>query len=187
MKRPRRDPSDEQQTRRIERADVAPARPYARRPFSKRRSEILSDPYNLERFVAAQKDVYRVVCEELRSGVKRSHWMWFIFPQVASLGHSAMARKFAIACRAEAVAYLRHPLLGPRLKECTSLVLAVANRSITEIFGSPDDRKFCSSMTLFAQAAGDEAIFAKAIEKYCSGRFDPATLDILRAKPAGQG
>jgi uncharacterized protein (DUF1810 family) len=149
----------------------------------KARSDILSDPYNLERFVAAQKDVYGVVCDELRSGSKRSHWMWFIFPQVAGLGHSAMARKYAIAGRAEAVAYLGHPLLGARLKECTNLVLAVANRSIAEIFGAPDDRKFCSSMTLFAQVSNDDAIFVKAIEKYCSGRFDPATLDILRARP----
>lgn len=147
----------------------------------------MSDPYNLERFVAAQKDVYGVVCDELRSGSKRSHWMWFIFPQVAGLGHSTMARKYAITGRAEAAAYLGHPLLGPRLKDCTNLVLAVENRSITEIFSSPDDRKFCSSMTLFAQATADDPIFRKAIEKYCFGRFDPATLDILRARPAGQG
>jgi uncharacterized protein (DUF1810 family) len=136
----------------------------------------------LNRFVAAQDGVYDAVCAELRSGAKRSHWMWFVFPQIAGLGHSAMAKKFAIASLREAVAYLDHPLLGPRLRECTKLVLAVQNRSINQIFGSPDDMKFGSSMTLFAQAAPDEVIFRDAIEKYHSGRFDGATLEILRAR-----
>jgi uncharacterized protein (DUF1810 family) len=140
----------------------------------------LSDPHDLKRFVAAQEGVYGSVCAELRSGAKRSHWMWFIFPQIAGLGHSAMAKKFAIASLEEAIAYLGHPLLGPRLRECTDLVTAVKDRSINQILGSPDDMKFCSSMTLFAQAAQDNAIFRGAIEKYYSGRFDPATLEILR-------
>ena len=146
----------------------------------------MSDPYHLQRFVAAQQGVYDGVCEELRSGAKQSHWMWFIFPQIAGLGHSAMAQKFAIASVAEAVAYLGHPVLGPRLRECTDLVLAVENRSIRQILGSPDDMKFGSSMTLFAQAAPDEAIFRNAIEKYHAGRFDQATLQILRAAPSGR-
>jgi uncharacterized protein (DUF1810 family) len=145
----------------------------------------LSDPFDLERFVDAQEGVYGDVVKELRAGAKRSHWMWFIFPQIAGLGHSAMAMKYAIASAEEAVAYLKHPVLGPRLIEGTELVLAVENRSIREIFGSPDDMKFCSSMTLFAQTANDGAIFHKAITKYYAGRFDPATLEILRMAPAG--
>jgi uncharacterized protein (DUF1810 family) len=145
----------------------------------------LSDRYDLQRFVAAQEGVYGGVCAELRSGAKRSHWMWFIFPQIAGLGHSAMAKKFAITSREEAVAYLGHPLLGPRLRECTDLVMAVKNRTINEILGSPDDMKFCSSMTLFAQATQDNAIFRDAIEKYYSGRFDPATLEMLRPASIG--
>ena len=117
--------------------------------------------------------------------------MWFIFPQIAGLGHSAMARKFAIASAEEAVAYLGHPLLGPRLTprltQCTELVLAVDNRSINAILGSPDDMKFCSSMTLFAETADDSAIFRAAIEKYYASRFDQATLEILGKARAGQG
>jgi uncharacterized protein (DUF1810 family) len=139
----------------------------------------------LDRFLAAQEDVYSGVCAELRSGAKRSHWMWFIFPQIAGLGHSALAKRYAIASLEEAVAYLDHPLLGPRLRECTDLVMAVKNRSINQIFGSPDDMKFCSSMTLFAQAAQDNAMFRNAIERYYSCRFDQATLDILGAASIG--
>jgi uncharacterized protein (DUF1810 family) len=146
---------------------------------------VLSDPHELQRFVAAQEDVYDSIVKELRSGAKRSHWMWFIFPQIAGLGHSAMARKFAIASAEEAVAYLGHPLLGPRLQQCTELVLAVDNRSINAILGSPDDMKFCSSMTLFAETADDSAIFRTAIEKYYAGHFDQATLEILgKARPS---
>ena len=139
-----------------------------------------SDPYGLQRFVTAQDPVYDRVCDELRAGAKRSPWMWFIFPQIAGLGHSAMAQKYAIASRGEAVAYLRHPVLGPRLKECTELVLAVQDRSIHAILGSPDDVKFCSSMTLFAEAAEDNAVFRDAIAWYYAGLFDQRTLDILR-------
>ena len=111
------------------------------------------DPYNLERFVSAQEPIYRQVLSELRSGMKTSHWMWFIFPQIRGLGRSPVSIEYAISSREEAAAYLQHRVLGPRLKECTRLVLHVTGRSAEEIFGSPDDMKFRSSMTLFAQAS----------------------------------
>lgn len=135
---------------------------------------MVDELYNLQRFVTAQAPVYAGVCEELRRGQKASHWMWFIFPQIAGLGSSAMARKYAISGLDEARAYLAHPLLGPRLIECTRLV-GVSGRSVEDIFGAPDDMKFRSSMTLFAKAQG-EGVFSEAIEKYCGGRFDEATL-----------
>jgi uncharacterized protein (DUF1810 family) len=138
----------------------------------------MTDPFDLQRFVDAQAPVYPRVVAELRLGRKQSHWMWFIFPQLAGLGHSPMARRFAISSRAEAVAYLRHGVLGPRLAECTALVNAVEGRSIREILGSPDDLKFCSSMTLFCAVATD-AVFADAIAKFCGGRPDPRTLELL--------
>lgn len=136
-------------------------------------------PYNLERFVIAQAPAYGRVCEELGDGRKKSHWMWFIFPQVAGLGVSAMARTFAISSRAEAEAYLQHPILGPRLIECTKLVNRIEGRSAFDIFGSPDDLKFRSSMTLFAEAAPDEPAFKKALQKYFAGEPDRRTLDRL--------
>ena len=139
----------------------------------------MEDPYRLERFVKAQAPVYDRVLAELRVGAKRSHWMWFIFPQIEGLGHSATAREFAIRSRAEAAAYLEHPLLGPRLRECTRVVNEVAGRSIGEIFGFPDDLKFHSSMTLFAHAASENREFVDAIEKYFGGEFDGLTLDRL--------
>ena len=135
-----------------------------------------SDPFNLERFLTAQADVYRSVIAELESGEKKSHWMWFIFPQIRGLGRSSTAREFAISGREEARAYLRHRILGPRLIECTELVLRIRARSLAEIFGSPDDMKFCSSMTLFAQASPDQAIFSEAIGRYCDGNPDSMTL-----------
>jgi len=138
----------------------------------------MTDPFDLQRFVDAQTPVYPRVIAELRKGRKQSHWMWFIFPQLAGLGHSAMARRFAIASREEAAAYLAHGILGPRLRECTSLVNAVEGRTVTEILGSPDDVKFCSSMTLFSAVSSDEE-FARAIEKYYAGKPDPRTLDLL--------
>jgi uncharacterized protein (DUF1810 family) len=138
----------------------------------------LNDRFDLGRFVDAQAQVYPQVVAELRAGRKRSHWMWFIFPQVAGLGHSATAQKFAIGSRDEAAAYLAHAVLGPRLRQCTDLVLAVENRSIHDILGSPDDLKFRSSMTLFADVADDE-LFCRAIAKYFASGFDQATLDIL--------
>jgi uncharacterized protein (DUF1810 family) len=140
----------------------------------------LSDPYELERFVVAQASVYPRVVAELSEGCKCSHWMWFIFPQVAGLGFSAMAQRFAIYSRAEAEAYLAHHVLGPRLLECTRLVLAVRNRTIHDIFGSPDDMKFRSSMTLFCAVSADP-IFAQAISACHGGKPDRATLDRLKA------
>jgi uncharacterized protein (DUF1810 family) len=132
--------------------------------------------FDLERFVQAQAPVYATVLGELRAGRKRSHWMWFIFPQIAGLGHSEMARRYAIASGDEAAAYLAHPLLGARLRECASIVLARDGLSAEEIFGHPDDLKFRSSMTLFADVAPDEAVFQSCIDKYFDGEPDDATL-----------
>jgi uncharacterized protein (DUF1810 family) len=139
----------------------------------------MSDPHNLQRFVNAQDPVYAQVLAELRDGFKRSHWMWFVFPQIEGLGQSAMAKRFAITSRDEAIAYLNHPVLGQRLKECTGLINAVEGRSIEQIFGRPDNLKFQSSITLFAQVTLDNNSFIRAIQKYFAGQFDRATLDRL--------
>jgi len=136
----------------------------------------MSDIFDLERFISAQAGVYPRVILELRAGRKQSHWMWFIFPQVAGLGFSAMAQKYAIGSRAETLAYLDHPVLGSRLRECTQLVNAVEGRDIHEILGSPDDMKFRSSMTLFANVAPDNTDFVAALQKYYEGEFDAATI-----------
>ena len=136
----------------------------------------MNDPYDLQRFVAAQQPVYQQVCKELSGGRKHSHWMWFIFPQISGLGHSATVQKFAISSVAEARAYLDHPLLGARLRECGALVAALDGRSIDEIFGYPDDLKFHSSMTLFARAAPEDQVFDQCLRKYFGGEPDPATL-----------
>ena len=141
----------------------------------------MTDPFDLERFVGAQSPVYERVLAELRRGRKQSHWMWFIFPQLAGLGHSAMAQRFAIDSTEEARAYLAHGLLGPRLRECTALVNAVEGRTITELLGSPDDLKFRSSMTLFAAVSG-ETEFSSAIAKYYGGTRDRRTLDLLQSQ-----
>jgi uncharacterized protein (DUF1810 family) len=138
----------------------------------------MTDLFDLQRFVDAQAPVYPRVLAELRRGQKQSHWMWFIFPQLAGLGHSPMAQRFAIASRDEAVAYLDHGVLGPRLRECTALVNAVEGRTIREILGSPDDLKFCSSMTLFGAVSSDPE-FAGAVEKFYGGMPDRKTLDLL--------
>ena len=135
--------------------------------------------HNLERFTEAQDPIYENVLSELRSGRKRTHWMWFVFPQIAGLGTSHMARTFAISSREEADAYLNHPLLGERLRECTELVLAVEGRTINEIFGSPDDLKFRSCMTLFANVATDSQVFEDALLKYFNGDPDPSTVERL--------
>jgi uncharacterized protein (DUF1810 family) len=127
---------------------------------------VADDPYNLQRFVEAQAPVYDSVLDELRSGRKQTHWMWFVFPQLAGLGHSPMARKYAIASAEEAKAYLEHAVLGPRLRECTQRVLDIEGRTLQEIFGSPDDLKFRSSMTLFAGVAKGDRLFAAALERY---------------------
>lgn len=137
------------------------------------------DPYDLQRFVTAQAPVYEEVRAELRAGRKATHWMWFVFPQIAGLGRSPTARKYAITSREEATAYLRHPVLGARLRECTRLVNQVEGRSVHEIFGSPDDLKFHSSMTLFARVEADDAVFTEALRKYFAGEHDRLTLERL--------
>jgi len=136
-------------------------------------------PGHLERFVQAQEPVIAQVLAELRAGRKTSHWIWFVFPQIQGLGISATAQHFALASRLEAEAYLRHPVLGPRLRQCTALVNAVEGRGIDEIFGYPDNLKFRSSMTLFAHAAADNQVFMDALRKYFGGEYDPLTLDRL--------
>jgi uncharacterized protein (DUF1810 family) len=138
-----------------------------------------SDPYNLQCFVEAQHDDYEDVCAELRAGRKTSHWIWFIFPQIKGLGTSATSDWFAISSLDEAKAYLQHPVLGPRLRECAQLVNLVEGRSIMEIFGSPDHLKFRSCMTLFARATVENRVFLDALRKYSGGEFDPATLGLV--------
>jgi uncharacterized protein (DUF1810 family) len=137
-----------------------------------------SDPFDLERFLLAQDRIYPRVLSELQAGEKMSHWMWFIFPQIRGLGRSPVSIEYAISSRNEARAYLQHPILGPRLKECTDLVLRVEGRSAFEIFDEPDDMKFRSCMTLFAQVSTDD-IFQRALDKYCDGVPDQLTLDRL--------
>ncbi|MDH5739783.1 MAG: DUF1810 domain-containing protein [Nitrospira sp.] len=139
----------------------------------------MTDAYNLQRFLHAQEPVYDTVLAELRSGRKSSHWIWFIFPQIAGLGHSSMAKKFSITSLDEAKTYLQHPVLGPRLRECTQLVLEVNGRSAEEIFGYPDYLKFWSCMTLFLTAAIDNSLFKSALLTYFDGQPDQMTLDIL--------
>ena len=135
--------------------------------------------FNLERFVQAQAPLYASVVKELKAGRKAGHWMWFIFPQIAGLGSSAAAREFAIVSADEAAAYLAHPLLGKRLRDCSALVLAIGNKQAADIFAAPDDLKFHSSMTLFADVAPDEAVFQDCINKFFDGESDPATVDAL--------
>ena len=144
-----------------------------------RDTPITADPFALRRFVDAQAPIVEQVLQELRQGRKRSHWMWFVFPQIAGLGHSETARHFAIGSRAEAAAYLAHPILGARLVECSRLVHAVEGRSAREIFGPPDDLKFHSSMSLFAIVAPEQAIFQDNLRKYFAGTLDRATVERL--------
>lgn len=138
-----------------------------------------ADRFKLKRFVLAQGGVFEQVVDELRAGRKMSHWMWFIFPQIKGLGRSPTAVEYAISGLHEARAYLEHPLLGSRLKQCTRLVLQVQNRSAADIFGSPDDMKFRSCMTLFAKVSTGDDIFVRALEKYFGGAPDRLTLDRL--------
>lgn len=140
----------------------------------------MNTPFNLQRFLDAQSTVYSQVCTELRDGYKRSHWMWFIFPQLRGLGHSYMAHKFAISSGDEARAYAEHSVLGPRLLECTELVNSIEGRSIRDIFGNPDHLKFRSSMTLFAHVTA-EKVFREAIQRYFHGEWDPLTLERLES------
>jgi uncharacterized protein (DUF1810 family) len=141
------------------------------------------DAFDLERFVEAQGPVMEQVRSELRRGQKRGHWMWFVFPQIKGLGRSETAVFYAIESREEAVAYLKHPVLGPRLVECTRLVLGVTGRANVrtseQIFGEIDSMKFRSSMTLFAQVTVSETAFQEALDKYFDGEADPATLEVL--------
>ena len=139
----------------------------------------MSDPYHLQRFVDAQNPVFEQVCAELRQGRKVTHWMWFIFPQIKGLGSSPTAIQFAISSLQEAEAYVRHPILGPRLRECSRLVTLVEGRSINHIFGYPDHLKFHSSMTLFASTSCENHIFKDALQKYFGGEPDPLTLERL--------
>jgi uncharacterized protein (DUF1810 family) len=137
------------------------------------------DPYNLQRFVDAQNPVFAQVTSELREGQKQSHWMWFIFPQIEGLGSSPLARKYAISSLEEAKAYLDHPILGPRLRECVQLASAVDGRTVGQIFGTPDDLKFRSSLTLFSRADPQGPLFQQALQKYFGGEADAATLSRL--------
>jgi uncharacterized protein (DUF1810 family) len=142
----------------------------------------MTDRFDLERFVKAQNPILDRVRAELREGRKRSHWMWFVFPQLRGLGHSATARSYAIISLAEAQAYCAHDLLGARLAECTELVNRINDRSAYDIFGHPDDLKFQSCMTLFAIAQPGDADFHAALAKYFSGTLDAATIGLLGRK-----
>jgi uncharacterized protein (DUF1810 family) len=137
---------------------------------------VASDPFDLQRFVTAQEGVIDDVRAELSRGRKRSHWMWFVFPQLRGLGVSSTAQHYGIASLAEAQAYLAHPVLGPRLRECCELMLAVPQRSAHDILGSPDDLKFRSCATLFSLAAPDEPLFQRCLERFYGGESDPRTL-----------
>ena len=136
------------------------------------------DPFHLNRFLEAQSNAYAQARSELAAGQKRSHWMWFVFPQIQGLGSSSMAQRYAITDLSEAKAYLAHPILGPRLRECTALVNAIENRSLDDIFGYPDDLKFHSSVTLFAHAAflPEDQVFEAALAKYFNKMPDPTTV-----------
>lgn len=139
----------------------------------------VADPHDLQRFVEAQDSVYSQVCVELAAGAKASHWMWFVFPQLKGLGLSAMAQHYGLASRAEALAYWQHPVLGARLKQCSELVVAVEGRTALQIFRSPDNLKFRSSMTLFTQVAPQEPVFSRALAKYFGGEGDARTMALL--------
>ena len=139
----------------------------------------MNDPFDLQRFVDAQEAVYSQVIAELRRGRKTSHWMWFIFPQIEGLGHSPIAEKYAITGLAEAKAYLNHRVVGQRLVNCIELMLGIHGRSINQILGYPDDLKFRSSMTLFAEVSEDISIFHVALDKYFDGEPDPLTIELL--------
>ena len=142
----------------------------------------MTDTFDLERFVTAQEPVFATVLTELKAGQKRTHWMWFVFPQLRGLGSSSMATFFGVGSLFEARAYLKHPVLGLRLKLCTQTVLDVPGRSAHQIFGSPDDLKLHSSMTLFAEAADDPAsVFHLALERWWNGAADGKTLQLLSA------
>ena len=139
----------------------------------------MTDTFDLNRFLSAQAGVYPQVLSELRTGQKLSHWIWFIFPQMKGLGQSSHSHFYGIGSLDEAIAYTRHPVLGPRLEECTILVNLVQKRPIEQILGYPDDLKFRSSMTLFSRATPENAVFTEALDKYFAGRPDKLTLELL--------
>ena len=139
----------------------------------------MTQQFDLQRFIDAQQAVYETACAELRAGHKRTHWMWFIFPQMAGLGRSSTARRFALSGIDEAQAYLAHPLLGKRLVECCRILATIEGRTASEIFGYPDDLKLHSSLTLFAQAAPGQPLFDACLVQYFNGQRDPATLELL--------
>ena len=145
-----------------------------------------ADPHDLNRFVQAQADDYDRALAEIRGGRKESHWMWYVFPQVAGLGVSATSRRFGIKSIAEAAAYLNHPVLGPRLVECAEAVLGVRGRSALEIFGSPDDLKLRSCATLFAVVSPPGSVFEQVLTKLFRGERDGSTLRLLGIAPAGE-
>ena len=140
-----------------------------------------ADPFNLARFTSAQEAVYDRALAEIRNGDKRSHWMWFIFPQIDGLGFSSTAKHYAIKSPDEARQYLAHPVLGARLRDCAEAVLAVEGRSASEIFGSPDDLKLKSCMTLFESVTGQGSVFSQVLDKYYQGKRDTRTQEILAA------
>ncbi len=133
--------------------------------------------HTLTRFTKAQEGIYDTALTELKNGHKASHWIWFIFPQIARLGRSSTAQYYAIRNKEEAIEYLNHPILGSRLMECTQAVLAVEGRTLSQIFGYPDDMKFKSSMTLFAAVSDEGSVFEQALEKYCHGERDGRTME----------
>ena len=143
------------------------------------------DPYDLQRFVDAQDGVYDQALAELRAGRKRSHWMWFIFPQIAGLGVSPTSQHFAIKSLAEARAYLAHPILGPRLIECAETILALQQRSAADVFGHPDDLKLRSSATLFAEASEPKSPFEQIVKKYFAGERDAQTMRLIARRATG--
>jgi uncharacterized protein (DUF1810 family) len=143
------------------------------------------DPFNLERFVEAQRDIFETACRELAAGAKASHWMWFVFPQLRGLGMSAASQHYGIGTLAEAQAYLAHPLLGARLRRAAALVLAVEGRTIGEIMGAPDDLKLRSSMTLFALASQDNDVFLQVLERFFGGKQDQMTHRLLGPSQIG--
>lgn len=144
-----------------------------------RQEQIDADRFDLQRFVRAQEDSFSEALAELKNGRKRSHWMWFIFPQIDGLGHSSMTKRYSIKSLDEAGAYLQHPILGKRLKECAEAVLAIEGKTVSEIFGFPDDLKLKSSMTLFDAASGDDDLFSRILDKYFQGQKDLRTLALL--------
>ncbi len=142
----------------------------------------MGDPYDLQRFVAAQAEHYDRALGEIRRGLKRTHWMWFVFPQIAGLGRSAMAERYAIRSLDEATAYLAHPVLGPRLRACADAVLAVEGRTAHEIFGSPDDLKLRSCATLFARVSAPGSVFERLLAKCYGGTADPRTMKAMQSQ-----